>query len=69
MADTTLDGYRFETGWAVLVQSLVRAPLAKVVLGLCQYSPQVPFLQDDQLIQALLPHRAHPALGDSIRIR
>jgi hypothetical protein len=68
MADAALDGYRFKPEWAILVQSLVGAPLVKIGLVLRQHSPQMPLVQDDQLIQAFFPNRSYPTLGDSIRI-
>jgi hypothetical protein len=55
--------------WRLLSKTLVRAfgVVRRPIVG--QDAVQVPFIDDEQVIEAFLPNTAHPAFGKGVGIR
>lgn len=59
----------WERNWLVLVKPLVWTRLVVVRDVFIENVPQMGLVDDDQLIQTLVPHRSDPPFGIGIRIR
>lgn len=67
--DTPVLFWRGEPVRALLIQALMGPPLIIVGQIRPQHTLQMALAQDQQMVQALLPHAAHPAFGHRIRLR